>query len=238
VILKHYPSFPTAEKESAVATLAARPDYAKGLLDAMEAGTVPARDVSAYAVLQLRRLNKPEINDRLAKVWGQARPTPAAKKQLIAKLKGQLTPDAVKAGDLSRGRALFDRNCASCHRLFGEGGTIGPDLTGSQRASVEYVLENVADPSAVVPNEYRVTTAALNSGRVVSGIVVAQNDRTVTFQTANERLIIDRKDIDESTPTNQSMMPEGILEKMTGEEVRDLVAYLASPKQVPPPKSQ
>jgi putative heme-binding domain-containing protein len=236
LILKQYPSFTPDEKENAVATLAARPAFASALLDAMENGTVPPRDVSAYAVLQLRRYNKPAINDRLNKVWGQARPTPAAKKEFIAKLKGRLRPDTLAAADTSKGRLLFDRNCATCHKMFGEGGAIGPELTGSQRANVEYVLENVVDPSAVVPGEYRVNTATLNSGRVVSGIIVAQNSRTVTLQTATERLVIDRKDIDEMVASNQSMMPEGILERMSDDEVRDLVAYLASPRQIPPPK--
>ncbi len=76
---------------------------------------------------------------------------------------------------------------------------------------------------------------ATTDGRFVSGIIREQNDRSITIQTANERIILPREDIEEIKPSTVSMMPEGQLERLTPQEVRDLFAYLAASRQVPLP---
>src|SRR5205823_4414017 len=154
---------------------------------------------------------------------------------LTAKYKALLTPESLRTADLSKGRAVFVKNCATCHRLFGEGAKIGPELTGSQRANLDYVLENVLDPSAVVPKEYQVTVFELKSGRVLQGIITQETERAVTVQTQNEAVVVPKEEIETRTETKTSMMPEGLFDKLTNEEVRDLVAYLASLAQVPLP---
>jgi putative heme-binding domain-containing protein len=130
---------------------------------------------------------------------------------------------------------VFNRTCLQCHRLFDAGGDVGPDLTGSDRANPDYILENVLDPSAAVAREYTLTNIATTDGRLVSGIIREQNDRSVTIQTANERIVLPREDIDELKPSSVSMMPEGQLERLNPQEIRDLFAYLASGTQVAPP---
>jgi putative membrane-bound dehydrogenase-like protein len=234
-ILKHYASFTDAEKADAVQTLASRPAYALALLDAVEHGQVPRRDLSAYTARQMQALKSKEVTDRLLKVWGTVRTTSKERAAQMARYKALLTPDSLQAANLPRGRALFEQNCATCHKLFGEGAAIGPELTGSQRANLDYILENVLDPSAAVPSEYRVTELELTSGRLVSGIVVQETPRAVTVQTPTERLTVPAGDIAARTQSPVSMMPDGIFDKLTAEEVRDLVAYLASPRQVPRP---
>ncbi len=82
-------------------------------------------------------------------------------------------------GDRSHGRAIFDRACASCHKLYGSGGEIGPDLTGSGRDNVDYLLENIVDPSAVVTADFRMVVVAMHDGRVFNGLVKRQTDRTL-----------------------------------------------------------
>ena len=129
-------------------------------------------------------------------------------------------------------RFVTTKACASCHRLFGEGGDIGPDLTGAQRMNLDYVLENVLDPSAIVPREYQVTVVETKGGRTISGIVKKENDAAITLQLQNEVVVLPIGDIDRRTATKLSMMPDGAFEQMKLEEVRDLVAYLASPVQV------
>jgi putative heme-binding domain-containing protein len=152
------------------------------------------------------------------------------------KYKSLLTSDTLAKADVGKGRGLFVKNCASCHRLFGEGGQMGPDLTGSQRTNLDYVLENALDPSAVVPRDYQVTTFLLDNGRVVQGIVLRETVQAVTVQTPNEVLTIPLATIEERKPSKLSMMPEGIFQRLSDEEVRDLVGYLASPQQVALPK--
>jgi putative membrane-bound dehydrogenase-like protein len=237
-LLERYSKFPDDVKADAVATLASRPAYALALLNAVEKGTVPRRDVSAYTVRQLQGLKDPAVSARLAKVWGNVRPASKEKKALIAKYKGILTPAFLKSADRSLGRQVFAKHCATCHRLFDDGERIGPELTGSQRANLDYVLENVLDPSAVVPNEYKVTKFLLTSGRVLLGAVEREDGRTVTVQTPTEKIVVPVTEIAEREPTGVSLMPEGLLEPMSREEVRDLVSYLASPAQVPLPPSR
>ena len=104
--------------------------------------------------------------------------------------------------------------------------TSGPGLTGSQRSNLDYILENVLDPSAVVPREYQVNVIQLQDGRVINGIIKAETDKAITVRTANETIVVPKAEIESRAVSKLSMMPEGIFEKMTEQEVRDLVAYL------------
>jgi putative membrane-bound dehydrogenase-like protein len=232
-ILKHYAEFTQTEKTDAVATLASRPAYALALLDAVEKGTVPRRDISAYTARQIQSLKNKEVTARLTKVWGSVRTASNERTAQTAKYKSLLTPEYLHAADLPRGRRLFDQNCATCHKLFGEGAAVGPELTGSQRANLDYILENVLDPNASVPNDYRATELELTNGRLVTGIVTRETPLAVTLRTPTEEIVVTVRDIAGRTKSPISMMPEGIFDKLSQEEVRDLVAYLASTRQVP-----
>ncbi|HET6572396.1 MAG TPA: PVC-type heme-binding CxxCH protein [Fimbriiglobus sp.] len=234
-VLKAYPSLTAAEKADAVQTLASRKAFATKLLDAIEKGTVPKADVTAFAARQIQALNNKKVSDRLAKVWGTVRAASATRTAQAAKYKTLLTADRLQSADLSHGRAVFTKHCASCHKLFGEGGDVGPELTGSQRANLDYVLENVLDPSAVVPGEYRMTAFTLLDGRTLTGIVRRETPQAVTVRTVNEEVTVSVADLDTRKPTTLSVMPDGLLDVLKEDEVRDLVAYLASPRQVPLP---
>ncbi len=236
-LVNRYGSFTPSEREDAVNTLASRPDHAMRLLAAIGDGAISPRDLSATTARQIQALGKPEIDRALERVWGASRPTSGEKAQLSAKYKALLGSSTARKADASRGRAVFNRSCVQCHKLFDQGGDVGPELTGSDRANPDYVLENVLDPSATVGRDYRLTTVATIDGRLVSGIVRAQSEKTLTIQTVNERVTLPREEIEEFKETNVSMMPEGILEKLSEEEIRDLIAYLASKVQVPEPTS-
>ena len=95
--------------------------------------------------------------------------------------------------------------------------------------NLDYVLENVLDPSAVVPNEYKITIVETKNGRTLAGIIKSETPAAITVRLQNETVVVPKGDIESRTPTKQSMMPEGIFEQMRMEEVRDLVAYLAHP---------
>ena len=232
-ILRHYPAFTPDEKADAIQTLAARPAFAAALLDAIEHGAVPKADVTAFAARQIQALNDPAVRDKLARVWGTVQPASKTRAAQTAKLKAKLTPDVLKAADLANGRALFTRTCAACHRMFGEGGDVGPELTGSQRANLDYLLENVLDPNAVVPFDYKMTAFYLTDGRVVTGLVRKETPQAVTVRTANEEVVLPKEDVESRKATPNSVMPEGLLDPLKDDDVRDLIAYLASPRQVP-----
>jgi putative heme-binding domain-containing protein len=137
--------------------------------------------------------------------------------------------------DRTHGRALFAKNCATCHRLFDAGEKIGPDLTGSQRKNLDYVLENVIDPSAVVGRDYQVTVVQTADGRVITGILVEENENALTLQTSNERIVVPQTEVENRKKSNVSLMPDDQLSRLSLEEIRDLVGYLGSDEQVPLP---
>jgi putative membrane-bound dehydrogenase-like protein len=232
-ILRHYANLTGPERDDAVATLASRPSYARALLEALGRGAVPRRDVSAATARQLLAFGDRAIAGTLEKVWGSARPATTEKAAVIAKYKALLTPDRLKSADLARGRSIFERTCAPCHHLFESGGDVGPDLTGSDRANLVYILENVVDPGASVGRDYQLTTVATADGRLISGIIRQQDGESLTIQTANERIVVPREDVEAMKSSPASMMPEGIFDKLTDEEVVDLVAYLATPAPLP-----
>ncbi len=235
VILTSYADFSEAEKQDALSTLASRVHYALALLDAIEAGEIPRQDLTAFTIGQMQRLNDQSVTARVNAVWGTLRATPEEKLRLITRYKRQLTPQSLSKADRSHGRAVYKKHCGKCHKLYGDGGNIGPDLTGSNRANLDYLLQNVLDPSAVVGKDYQMTTVVTNDGRTISGLIKEENDSALTLQTVNEAVVIDKSDIDIRKKSELSLMPEGQLKEMSAAEIRDLIAYLGSRRQVPLP---
>ncbi len=227
-LLKRYASLAPAERDDVIATLAARPAWASSLVDAIRAGTVPRRDVTTTTARQILAFGDRKLAAALESSWGVLRPTARDKAPLIAKYRGILESDDLPPANLDRGHALFSRICGQCHKLFGEGGDVGPDLTGSDRANPSYILENVLDPSASVGKDYTLTTVATRDGRIVAGIVREQSPAALVIRTASERLTLPRDEIEAVKTSNTSMMPEGQLDPLTPQEVRDLFAYLAA----------
>ncbi|HEY2786691.1 MAG TPA: c-type cytochrome, partial [Fimbriiglobus sp.] len=226
-ILKLYASFTPEEKADAVITLAGRKDGARALLAAIEKKDIPKRDVTAFAARQIRTLNDRALSAKLEAVWGTVKPASATRVARTAKLKALLTAEYMKSANLTAGKAIFTKTCATCHKLYGEGNDVGPDLTGSQRANLDYVLENVLDPNAIVPYDLKMTAFYLADGRVITGLLKKETPQAITVRTVNDTVILSPKDIDSRKGTNLSLMPEGLLDPMKDDEIRDLIAYLA-----------
>jgi putative heme-binding domain-containing protein len=233
VILGAFTSLDSHEKRDGVNTLAARVPYAVALLDAIAAKKLAAADVPADVVRQMRNLRDPALDRRIAETWGLVRATPADRARLIAEWRTRLTTPSSSAPDVALGRAVFARTCQQCHTLFGVGGKVGPDITGSNRASLDYLLENILDPSAVIPKEYVASVLHLKNGRVITGIAHAETPAAVTVVTATETLTVSRDDIEERLQSEVSMMPDDLLKQLSDADVRALVAYLQSPVQTP-----
>jgi hypothetical protein len=133
VLLQAYPSLTEEEKADAIQTLASRTSYALALAEAVERDQIPRRDLSPFTVRQMLGLKNSALTAKLNKAWGVIRPASQEKRPQMARYRKLLTPDALQSADPSRGRLLFAKTCGACHRLFDDGGSIGPDLTGSQR---------------------------------------------------------------------------------------------------------
>jgi putative membrane-bound dehydrogenase-like protein len=233
VILAAFPGLTAGEKRDALNTLAARPAYGKALLNAVAAKKLTAADVPAETVRDLRNLNDKDLDKQIADVWGTFRKTPADRLRIITEWRNKINATTPAPPDLALGRAVFSKTCMQCHTLYGVGGKVGPDITGSNRPDLNYLLENILDPSAVIPNDYKATLITLQSGRVVTGIVRGETPDALTVVTANETLTIPVKDIDTRKISDVSMMPEDVLKPLTETDVRALVAYLRNPTQTP-----
>lgn len=231
MVLGRYGKLSDPEKIDAISTLVAREKTALALVSAVADGSIGKQDLSEFDIRQLQRFKEPKLKELVNKVFG-AKPSSAERAKQIAEMKQQVLA-AAEPAKASRGRTIFQKNCSSCHTLFGEGRQVGPDLTGAQRTDLDYVLINIMDPSALVGHAYRVTIVELKDGRVINGIVKAEDANTLTLQTATDRIVVAIQDIEERQQQSVSMMPEGLLNRLSLENVRDLVKYLGSPDQVP-----
>ena len=235
-LVASYRAFHPSERPAVIGLLSARARFARVMLDKVADGTIPRGDISAFHARQVRSLGDADLSRRLAEVWGEQRESAGDRREAIARAKARLTPDTLVKADLGRGRALFNKACASCHQLYGQGGDIGPDLTGSGRSNLDYLLENILDPSATVTADFRMAVVSLHDGRVLNGLLRNPTERPVTLRTQQEAVVLDRRDVEAIAPSPQSLMPEGLLEALGPDEARDLIAYLIHPTQVALPK--
>ncbi|WP_437221896.1 PVC-type heme-binding CxxCH protein [Planctomicrobium sp. SH661] len=228
VLLEKYRYFSPADQELCIDALIARVGSAGSLLNAVEAGGISSRDISSRQAAQIAALRNESLLERLTKVWGSVGSTSQERRRLIAELKQQLRPDTLHGADDKQGRRLFQEKCATCHKLFNEGRTVAPDLTGAQRKNLDYLLLNIIDPNATVPADYRMSILALEDGRVVTGCITASNERAVTVRTRDEELHFRREEIEEIKMLSTSLMPEDLLKGLSPDEIRNLFSYLMS----------
>jgi putative membrane-bound dehydrogenase-like protein len=227
-LLSPWPARSEEQQAATVATLVSRPESARVLLEAIQTGRVPKSAITPYQARAIRSLNDEALTAQLTAVWGELRDTPAAKQAELAEWMRKLTPELLARGDAKQGKVLFAAVCGACHRLYGEGGQIGPDLTGGDRHKLTYLLENLLDPSAVVPADYRMTVFQLKDGRTLTGVIPEQSERSVTIQTPNGRLTVEKTQIASQQQLPMSLMPEGLLGALGEAQVAHLFRYLMS----------
>ena len=225
-LLANWPDRSIEWRAANVNTLISRAAWTKPLLDTIAAGKIKRDEISPFQARQIRSQNDAALTEQLTQVWGELRDTPEAKKAELAKWQAALKPEALSKADTAKGKMLFSAVCASCHKLFGEGAVLAPDLTGSDRHNLDYLIGNIVDPNAMVPADYRVSVIKLKDGRTLTGVLPEQNERTLTVQTPAERVVIERSQIVEQQQLPASLMPEGLLEALGEENVRNLFAYL------------
>ena len=234
-ITKSYLTFHHSERAAVIAALVSRPSFASALLAAINAGRIRPADLTPFHARQIRSFKSATLDAALTRAWGELREPAADKRKFITRLETQLTPATLAAADKGRGRAVFNNLCAACHQLYGQGGNLGPDLSGAGRDSLAYQLENIADPSAVVTADYRMNIVKLKDGRTLNGFIAAKTARTLSLRSLTETTTVERTEIASIEESAQSVMPEGLLEALQPTEVANLIAYLMHPTQVPLP---
>jgi len=229
ILLGRYTKFDESMRRAAIETLATRKGYAIELLNAIESGKIAREDIPAHVARSLDVL----LGKRFVKVFGEIEDLSADRAKLLAKYKAMCSPEAMEKADASRGRAVFKRTCASCHLMYGQGGKIGPDLTGSNRANLDYILLNSVDPSYDVPEGYKMVLIQTVDGRLINGVVAEEDARRVVLKTVEQpEVVIAKEDIEARKISSKSMMPDGQLEQMKPQEILDLIKYLRTTAQV------
>jgi len=233
LLLGRYASLDKPLKNAVIDTLSSREDYAFELLAALETGRVPRDHVTPQQARQISNIGNAELTDKLSDLWGAVQFSSESQLEKITQIKAMLATQSVVRPDLSQGRAIYKQRCANCHKLFGEGEKIGPDLTGSGRANIDYALQNVVTPSAVVAKGFQVSVVVTVAGRILTGVVTQESEQVLLIQTDKEQIRLPKAEVDEIRKSKQSLMPANLLKDLTDEQIRNLIAYLASPIQVP-----
>ncbi len=234
LLIAQFQTFNSTEKYEAVQTLASRGRYGRMLTEALASGGISKTDVPPNVARQLRRV----VGVRFAEVWGPVEQTAqsATEERAYARYRGLLNEATLSSANAANGRALFQRTCGACHKMYGEGGVIGPDITGSNRANLEYLLSNVLTPNAEVQDAYKMVVVTTRDGRTHSGNVVSETDRQLTLRVVGrDPVVLSKADIQSRETTAASLMPPGLFDTLTDREVADLVAYLRTVEQVKAP---
>ena len=232
-ILARFSKLSAKHQSKAIELLSSRPSWALKLVETIDQKSMPAAAASVEIVQKLRQYHDDRLIKLIEKNWGKVQPTTPFEKQGRINAVTQLL--AKGSGDAGRGRMHFEKVCANCHKLHGFGTVIGPDLTGAERKNRDLLVRNIVDPSAVIRQEFLTYVAETKDGRVLTGLLAESTPDTITLLDAkNQRTVLKRNDLDEFHETSVSLMPEKIIDSLTDQQIRDLIAYLQTEHTIPP----
>ncbi len=222
-LMKRWPQLTPAGKGQAVDLLLKRPAWTSALLDAVDKGGVDKADLSVEQAQRLSKYPDEAVSVRAKKLLasGGGLPNPDRQKVLDAFL-----PALKRHGDVVKGRAVFEKNCAKCHRHGDLGANIGPDLTGMAVRERADLMIDVLDPNRSVEGNYRQYTVVTTDGRVLTGLLLSETKTTVELldSEAKQHVVL-REDIDSFKGTKLSLMPEGF-EKLGEEDILCVLEFL------------
>ncbi len=227
VLVENFAGFDAGTKQDAVNTLATTATGAKALLTAVKAKTIPGTMLSPFLARQLAALNNADVAALLKETFGDLNAPKANLDEQKKKFRALLTKGDLAGADKAKGHVLFTAICGQCHSMFGEGQKVGPDLTGSNRGNLDYLLDNVLDPNAVIGKDYQLNIFELKDGRVASGVVKEDTPASVRIaMPGGLEQTITTSEIKKRTVSKVSTMPEGLFDALPVEQLRQLVAYL------------
>ena len=233
LLFTKWSSLTPAARTAATTTLGSRAAWALPLLDRIADGSIDRALLDAPLRQQLVQLQDASVQERLTTVFGRSVAVSAATKEDIDAAKAKWNDATLAQADLQNGRAVFARTCMACHKLFGQGIDFGPDITGSNRKDLDYLLGNILDPNREVARDYMMSSVQLHSGGVAMGMLTDETDSAVTVRTQASAQVLAKRDIKKIERLEVSLMPPGQLDGLTDADARDLLAYLRSDKQVP-----
>ncbi len=229
-----YPGMSDDLRSAAQTLVSIRKPWAREFLAAIDSGKIVRDTVSTETARKMTVYSDPEIAALITKHFGSiaGATTEEMQKQIAAYSRtlqtGKETPDRYA------GEKLFQKNCGKCHKLFGAGGEIGPDLTAFKRDDVGRMLVNIVNPSAEIREGFETFLIVTEDGRTVNGFLADQDNNVIVIRSADgQSITIERDNIDEMLPQKKSLMPEGLFDKLSDKEIRDLFSYLRSSQPLP-----
>ncbi|AMV40138.1 PVC-type heme-binding CxxCH protein [Planctomyces sp. SH-PL62] len=218
-LIEHWRSYLPAVRRAAADALLRDGARIARLLDAIEQGKVLPGDLDAAQAQRLLASADPTIKERAGKLLSR----PGGRREAIAAYR----PAVAAAGDVARGRAVFEANCATCHRVADVGVDVGPDIADTRVRTREALLDDILDPNRAIDGNYVAYAVATSDGAVYDGVIAAQTSSSLTLKSPDGKTeILLRSAIDEIRSTGQSLMPEGFEEKITVQQMADLLTFL------------
>jgi putative membrane-bound dehydrogenase-like protein len=229
VTLDLYPRLNPELQPRVVELLTQRADWSKALLGAIANKAIPASAVNLNQVRKLLAVKDAELRKQVIATWGTVRDERnPQREQVIADMRRMLRQSE---GNPHEGQKIFARVCGQCHKIYGTGAEVGPDITLNGRSSFEQLLSNVFDPSLVIGAAYQARTIVTTEGRVLTGLVAEDNDQRVILKVQGGKLeTIPRGQIEESKVSALSMMPEDLEKQLKPQELADLFAFITLDK--------
>jgi putative heme-binding domain-containing protein len=206
--------------------MAGRKEWAQILMNFVNEWKVPVKHFTIDIVRQLSLHKDADIDAAIERHWkGKLATGPSPEKEKEAeRIKAVLKTGL---GDAEKGKLHFTARCGICHKLFADGGQIGPDLTGYDRANPDFWLDNLFNPSLEIREGFGAYIVKTKSGQLLTGLIDAQNTNGVTIKDmANNKTALKQADIEKMEASPISLMPEGLLSGMTDADLKDFFAYL------------
>jgi putative membrane-bound dehydrogenase-like protein len=222
-------------RSAAVAAMLDRPAAIPPLLAALDAGSIPAGAIPLERRKPLLESPDMAVRETALRLWGEAG-SALAPEELA-----RLTTAVRLGGDQPRGREVFARHCANCHRTatpgaepLGQG--VGPDLAEAADRPIERLLLDVVEPNRAVESRYEATVVVTDEGVVLEGILAANTPESIVLiRPGGERTQLPRERIESVRGTARSLMPEGFGRAIPASEFADLLAYLRQGRVIGPP---
>lgn len=228
-LLDSYPALSPEVKPQAIELLTSRTAWSRELMAAIDAKKISPSDLNSTQVRKLFANPDMKLRELVTKQWGSLRTKrDPAREELINRMRRLIR---TTKGDPMKGIPVYDKLCGQCHKMYGKGQEVGPDITLNGRNSFEQLLSNVFDPSLVIGASYQGTTVVTEDGKVVSGLLVEDSPQRVILKVqGGKQEVIPRDSIDEVSKSELSLMPEGIEKLISEQEIVDLFAYLTLDK--------
>jgi putative heme-binding domain-containing protein len=221
LLMKAWSSYTPAVRREVLEAMSRQPDRVAFLLGEIEAGRVKPGDIDAVRTRQLVNHSRPEIRDRAKKLLQEN--LPADRKKVLDEYRAALTLKA----EPRRGKEVFAKQCAGCHRIAGVGFEVGPAIADTLGKTPEQLLVDILNPNQAIDNNYVNYTVSTKSGKVLTGIIAAETASSITLRRAeNQGDVVLRQDIEEIISTGVSLMPEGVEKNVSVQEMADLLSFL------------